>query len=652
MGVGLWDVLAAAGGGVALTFIVALALGLAALTCFFLGSSVVVLERFARGARSPWRVLVFAAVWAALLSAVALESVHPEASLMARGEWLALWARLLRGVVLSMAIALPVTLAALRFVAPRRLAQAALIGLGLAFACIVGGLAQPAYAVAPAAALVVAGLALRRARRRRGWDTAETESLLWPLAVALVLALPLALALPAPHAGVAEIGFGLASLLIGLVVLGLVPLAAAGFLAVRGSAEWFIAVRYLLAKRRQTFISLITLICVSGVAAGVWLIVTVLSVMNGFEQLWREEIIGNRAHFTVQSGLGPFPDYADVLKRVEAVSGVVAASPFLDADGMVRGPGGEIVGVRIRGVDPTRVGRVTDLSEDLVEGSLEGLANGHSDEDAGILIGSQLAGGLGLRVGDPLVVISPFGGPPTPLGPGPRLSRFRVAGVFRTSFFQYDQIFTFTSLPAVQAFKRTSDVVEGIEVRAEDLYRSGRVAGSVEESLGFPFFTRDWKEFFPAFFQALKTERVMMFVLLMMIMVVAAFIIVATLVMMIMEKSGDIAILKAMGASDAMVERIFAIEGTLIGLVGTSLGLVAGVAVTTQLNWIRERIEELTGIDTLPASVYQFSEFPWHFDLLQIASVALIAMVLSLGATLLPSRQGARLDPAEALRYE
>jgi lipoprotein-releasing system permease protein len=374
--------------------------------------------------------------------------------------------------------------------------------------------------------------------------------------------------------------------------------------------------------------------------------------MNGLERVWREEIIGNRAHFTVHNGLGPFDDWRAVLDRVSRTPGVVGASPFLDAEGMVRGAGGEIVGVKIRGVDPARVGDVTDLRQDLVAGSLADLGADGNGQDPGIIVGSHLAAALGLEVGDALLVISPFGGPPTPLGPGPRLSRFRVAGIFQSSFFQYDEIFTFVSLPAAQSFRRVEDVVEGIEVRAEDLYRSGRVATSVEEVLGFPFFTRDWKEVFPAFFQALKTERAMMFVLLTMIMVVAAFVIVATLVMMIMEKSSDIAILKAMGASDAAVERIFAIEGTLIGLVGTVLGIVAGVAVTTRLDFIQDQVESVTGIDTLPASVYQFSHFPFEFDLLQIAGVAAIAMVLSLGATWLPSRQGSRLDPAEALRYE
>jgi lipoprotein-releasing system permease protein len=649
---GLWDVLAAAGGSVALSFIVALALGLAALTIFFLGSSVVVLERFARAARSPLRIALFGVLWAAVMAAVFLDSVDPGASGQSWAGWLSGFGKLTLSVLLSMLVVVPATALLLRYVGGRRLAQTSLIVLGLGYALVVAGLGQPLYAGVPALLCGVSWLALRRLRRSRGWQVADAEQLMLPLLLALLVGLPVAAVLPGPEMALASAGSSLIALFASFVLLGLLPLSAAGFVQMRRGPEWFIAVRYLVAKRRQTFISVITVICIGGVASGVWLIVTVLSVMNGFERLWREEIIGNRAHFTVHSGMGPFEDYADVLAQVEGVPGVVAAAPYLEADGMVRGSAGEIVGVRIRGVDPARVGLVTDLREDLVLGSIDALSNGHEGEDPGIVIGSQLAGSLALQVGDPLLVISPFGGPPTPLGPGPRLSRFQIAGIFQSSFFQYDQVFTFVSLPAAQAFRRTADVVEGIEVRAEDPYRSARIAGAVEAALGFPFFTRDWKEFFPSFFQALKTERVMMFVLLAMIMVVAAFIIVATLIMMIMEKSSDIAILKAMGASDAVIERIFAIEGTLIGLVGTAVGIVAGIAVTTQLNFIRDQIEALTGIDTLPASVYQFSDFPWQFDVLQIAGVAVIAMVLSLGATLLPSRQGARLDPAEALRYE
>jgi lipoprotein-releasing system permease protein len=257
-----------------------------------------------------------------------------------------------------------------------------------------------------------------------------------------------------------------------------------------------------------------------------------------------------------------------------------------------------------------------------------------------------------MELGDSMVVISPFGGPQTPLGPAPRLTRFEVTGIFESSFFQYDEMFTYVSLAAAQDFRRAPDIVDGIEGRTTDFYRSARVAAQVEEALGFPYFTRDWKEFFPAFFQALKSERIMMFILLAMIMVVASFSIVSTLVMMIMEKSSDIAILKAMGAREESIERIFAIEGALIGLSGTLLGVIAGIAFTGRIAWIQTQIEAITGIDTLPASVYQFSTLPAEFNTTQIALAVGLAMVLALGATLLPSRQGARIDPVEALRYE
>jgi lipoprotein-releasing system permease protein len=293
-----------------------------------------------------------------------------------------------------------------------------------------------------------------------------------------------------------------------------------------------------------------------------------------------------------------------------------------------------------------------ELSHSVAPASLGGGAASVASSDPGIVIGNHLAISLGVGVGDELLLISPFGGPPTPLGPAPRLSRFQVAGVYQSSFFQYDEVYTYVGLAAAQEFRRSGDVIDGIEARTTDFYRSRQVGASVSAALEYPFYTRDWKDFFPAFFQALKTERGMMFILLTMIMVVAAFVIVATLIMMIMEKSSDIAIMKAMGAEDGSIERIFAIEGTLIGLAGTALGVVAGIAVTDQLAWIQQRIETLTGIDTLPASVYQFSELPTEVDPLQIALVAAIAMILSLGATLLPSRQGARLDPAEGLRYE
>jgi lipoprotein-releasing system permease protein len=596
----------AAGGALALAFIVALAIGLVALTVLFGGAALVVLERFARQQRrwattlAAWALCTLAAAW------VGLDFFVPGAWTR-RPELTTTLPLALAAAALAAALAMALVRLLLAIARPRTLATLAIAAAALGL-----------LAVLPAPPFAWLGLAARESLAAAG--------------LALL------------------VGLGW------LVLLGLAPLGAAGLADTRGRVEWFVAVRYLIAKRRQTFISVITSICVAGVAAGVWLIITVLSVMNGFERTWRDEIIGNRAHFTVQSGLGPFGDWEQVLARVLETPGVASASPFLQAEGMVRGDGGEIVGVRVQGVDPARVGDVTDLRDDLIAGSLEALAEPPAAEDGepGIVIGDQLAGALGVSVGDPLLLVSPFGGPPTPLGPSPRLSRFRVAGVFRSTFFQYDEIVTYVSLAAAQDFRRLDgDVVDGLEVRTEDLYRSAQIGAQVQQALGFPFFTRDWKEFFPAFFQALKTERVMMFVLLTMIMVVAAFAIVVTLVMMIMEKAGDIAILKAMGARDDAIERIFAIEGALIGLVGTVIGVIAGVAVTTRLDWIQRQVEAVTGIDALPASVYQgVSQLPAELDPMQIAIVVAIAMALALGGTLIPSRQGARLDPVEALRYE
>jgi lipoprotein-releasing system permease protein len=654
----LFEALSAAGGSLALAFIVALVLGLCAMAILFFGSAVVVLERFARGTRSLLTAALVTLALAALLGLLGTDEETVESLGIVWPGTLSAWAAS-AALATGMLVAAQALLAlVLRFVPPRALALASVVGLGAGYALLVGGLDQLGYAVAPAlATLAVLGV-LRWRRRRAGLTSAGLdEKLAAVLAAVLALGAALPFALPEADLRVGRAGATLLSAFVGLVLLGLLPRAAAGFIDAIGSAEWFIARRYLFAKRRQTFISVITGICVAGVAAGVWLIIIVLSVMNGFEQIWREEIIGNRAHLTVHA-MAPIEDYRGLLDRIAELPDVVGAAPYLDAEGMVRGQGGGIVGVRVRGIDPERVGTVTDLRADLLpgsEGALEDLgqkAGENGRGEYGIVIGSQLAAAVGVGVGDSLVLISPFGGPPTPLGPGPRLARFRVAGVFQSGFFQYDEIYTYVSLGAAQDFRRAADVVDGIEVRTTDYYRSQRVGTEIERTLGFPYFTRDWKEFFPSFFQALKTERVMMFVLLTMIMVVAAFAIVVTLVMMIMEKSADIAILKAMGATDAAVERIFAIEGTLIGLLGTVLGVLSGIAVTSQLGWVQEQVETLFGIDTLPAEIYQLGTLPSEVDPLQVGIVVAIAMVLALGATLLPSRHGARLDPAEALRYE
>ncbi len=588
----------AAGGGLSLVLIVAITGTMVALAFVYLGAAIVVLGRFAQAVRRPRWVLLSGLLASASLAAILVRVQLPEASLAPWGEWGRAWGLRLVGLL-------------------------------------------------PLCALAMGACRLLLSRVSSGW-----------LVGLLLGGVAIALALVGWPGGSDVIGGGLLQLLVAGLALGLVPLAVGGLLELRAGVEWFIAVRYLVAQRRQVFISAITLICVGGVAAGVWLIIVVLSVMNGFERTWRDEIVGNYAHFIVGSEFGQIAGHEAPLERIRASHGVVAASPYLQAEGMVRVASGRIVPVRLRGIDPMAVSRVTKLADKVVAGSLDSL-NVHTragepaaDGPPGLLLGRVMATRIGVDVGDTIVLIAPFGGAPTPMGTAPRLVRFRVTGLFASSFLQYDELYAYANLYAVQAFLGVADVVDGFEVRSVDFYRSRRVAAEVARQLGYPFYSRDWKDLFPQFFHALRDNRSLMFMLLVMIMVVAAFVIVVTLMMMIMAKSADIAILKTMGASDESIERIFAIEGTLIGLAGVTLGVLAGVAVTTRLAWIQERIEEITGVDTLPASIYQISTLPSEVDPLQVTGVVSIALILSLGATLLPSRHGARLDPVEALRHD
>ncbi|MCH8890609.1 MAG: ABC transporter permease, partial [Myxococcales bacterium] len=455
-----WGVLTATGGALALTLIIAIFLGIAALTLLFLGSAVVALEQFAR-VSSSWRNLVnIILCWSGVVSAGYLYQFRPELSAQPWTEWLRSWLFAIGPAIGVVAVATLSVRTLLKRVSPPHLAIGNIVVLGTGYSLVVGGSDSVGYSATPLlmTAAVASLLALRRRSRLDSERSvpSEGERLLRVLCGTLIPGVAIPIALSEPSFTMAAVGAELLRLYLAGIWLALLPLAAAGLLDSRGTSEWFIAIRYLMAKRRQTFISVITGICVIGIATGVWLIITVLSVMNGFERTWREEIIGNRAHFTVHHSLGPFGDYEEILEKVTAMPGVVSASPYLDAEGMVRAPGGQIMAVRVRGVDPKRVGDVTDLREDLLSGSLEDLdpeatAEG---EDPAILIGNQLASSVGARVGDSLLLISPFGGPQTPLGPAPRLERFRVAAIFQSTFFQFDEVFTFVNFTAAQAFTR------------------------------------------------------------------------------------------------------------------------------------------------------------------------------------------------------
>ena len=665
---GIWDALLGIGTTLTLTVIVMIALALNALALFYVSSAVVVLERFARTVRRlPW-VLFFGGAMALGAAYVSLEAglelqVDPsQTGDPARAADTAL--AFVFGVAFaSTAASIGACWLAVRTLSSQRLGTVTLIALGVAAMLLIGSTGRTAFSLAPplAIALVVGALALRRRLKKRkgkgkGGQRSFAEVQLTWLAGVLALGPILTMFLPEPDLRLAAAGGGLLQLVWMLIVLGLVPLAAAGLVEMRHSVEWFVALRYLVAQRRQVYISAITVLCIGGIAAGVWLIVTVLSVMNGFERAWREQIVGDLAHFTVHSGFGRISDYEPILEMVRETPGVEAASPYLDAEGMVRSESGKLFGVRLRGIEPDSADRVTDISSRIRDGSLQLLDA--SAERPGerrvppILIGEPLAEKLAVAVGSELVLISPLGGPPTPLGPAPRLKKFRVAGIYRARLHQFGEVYTYVKLSDAQDFVRAAEVIDGIEARTPDLYTSRRVADAVRARLDSPYYTRDWKDHFPIFFAALRDNRSMMVLLLGMIMVVAAFMIVATLMMMIMEKSSDIAILKAMGAEDATIERVFAIEGALIGLSGTTLGVLAGLAVTSRLDWIQTTIEAITGIDTLPASIYQLSTLPADHDPVQLIGIIAMAMVLSLGATLVPARQGARFDPVEGLRSE
>jgi lipoprotein-releasing system permease protein len=468
---------------------------------------------------------------------------------------------------------------------------------------------------------------------------------------------PAALALPAlePFANTAV--FVLFSFLL-LAALGLWPLVLGGLVRhyrERGF-EWFISLRYLFAKRRQTFISVITVICVTGVALGVAVITVVLSVMNGFSEIWEGKILGTRAHFVVHSRAGAYADYFPLRDEILKIPGIEGAAPFLASDAILRGESGELMAVQLKGIDPGTVGEATSMPDDMVSGSLDALAADLTTEgDAalpGVIVGAELADRFFLRLGDPLLLISPLGGAPTPMGIAPRMMRFRVAGVFEAGFFLFDESLVYSNLAAAQKFMKLGDVVTGIEVRTSDAYRSQAIGRDVEAALGDFYYARDWKTFYPGFFQALKVERIMMFVLLSFIMVVAGFIIIAVLITMIMEKSRDIAILKTMGCDDEAVLRVFAIQGFLIGVVGLALGMAMGLLITQNLDVIQGAVERVSGFDVLPANVYQLSDLPYDVIPWQLGAIAVIALVLSIGATLLPSWQASKMDPAEALRYE
>lgn len=408
--------------------------------------------------------------------------------------------------------------------------------------------------------------------------------------------------------------------------------------------EFFISIRYLLAKRRQTFVSLITFISVAGVAVGVTALIVVLAVMNGFHEDLRNRILGITSHVNIGNYGGVISNYGEVIQEVEKEPGVVKATPFIYAQVMITS-GRSVSGAILRGIEPLSASRVIKIEENLRKGNLADLVQGSRSGSSppGIIIGNALASNLAVGVGDYVTIISPAGRL-TPMGQVPKSKLFQIVGLIESGMFEYDNTLAYADLGPAQQFLGIGDSVTGVEVKVTDIYQAGTVGKRLKTRLGTGYYVRDWMQMNSNFFQALKLEKVVMFVILTLIILVASFNIVSSLIMLVMEKGRDIAILKAMGATTASIRKIFVLEGFLIGTTGTILGLLGGFLLCGSLK--RYKFIEL------PADVYHISTLPVKMEALDLITIAFSAILISLLATLYPSRKAARLDPAEALRYE
>lgn len=415
--------------------------------------------------------------------------------------------------------------------------------------------------------------------------------------------------------------------------------------------ELFIGLRYLKAKRKQTFISVITFISILGITVGVTALIIVLSVMTGFEENLREKILGINANVVVTELGAPMKEYKEVSSRVLQVPGVVGATPFTYNQAMISASGG-VIGAVIRGLDMETTGSVTVLPEKIKEGSLEGIKPSLSEgASAGIVIGTELARNIGVSVGDTVNVISPMG-TMTPAGPVPRMAAFKVAGIFELGMYEYDSSMAFISIENAQSFFRMGDAVTGVEVKITDIYDAEKIADDIMMEIKGPYWTRTWMDMNRNLFSALKLEKVAMFIILALIIMVAALNIISTLIMVVMEKGKDIAILKSLGATSGGIMRIFMIEGIIIGLTGTLLGTALGVVAALNLETIVQFIETVFQFKVLPPSIYYIDKFPSKVEPVFVAVIALISIGISFLATLYPSWQASRFDPVEGLRYE
>lgn len=410
--------------------------------------------------------------------------------------------------------------------------------------------------------------------------------------------------------------------------------------------EFLVGLRYTRAKRRNFFISISSLISIAGIALGVWALIVVLSVMNGFQKELRTRILGVASHLQLIGPDNRLANWAAVAKEVASHPRVVASAPFVNAQGMLA-QGQAVRGAIVRGIVPQLEDRVADVGRHMRAGSLDWLRPGEFN----VVLGADLARALGALPGDKVGLVAPQG-QVTPAGVIPRLKQFTVVGTFEVGFNEADAALALVHLEDAQKVYQLGEAVSGLRLKLDDLFAARAVGRELLARLGPGHHAWDWTRSHANFFRAVEIEKRVMFVILALIVAVAAFNIVSTLVMAVTEKRADIAILRTLGASPASVMQVFVVQGAVIGVVGTLIGLATGIATAFHVGTLVPAIENLFNVKFLAKDVYLIPDLPSDVHFTDVVTTAVIALVLSLVAAVLPSWRAAKVNPAEALRYE